>query len=159
MEEKGDKDKINAAKEEAESHFGIRFTPLRFGQDISTTATDMIQAVCGVLSLGIGQTMASEIDYNGKKRVIKNICYDVARQTATDTNGYTEIDENYTTEKVVGIAQKDANETLEMVRKALAEKDLAGYSKAMATLTAKVKTLNECVCKVKYAEFLATEHI
>ena len=65
---------------------------------ISTTATDMIQAVCGVLSLGIGQTMASEIDYNGKKRVIKNICYDVARQTATDTNGYTEIDENYTTE-------------------------------------------------------------
>ena len=61
-------------------------------------------------------------------------------------------------EKVVGIAQKDANETLEMVRKALAEKDLAGYSKAMATLTTKVKTLNECICKVKYAEFLATEH-
>lgn len=61
-------------------------------------------------------------------------------------------------EKVVGIAQKDANEALEMVRKALAEKDLAGYSKAMATLTTKVKTLNECICKVKYAEFLATEH-
>lgn len=33
MEEKGDKDKINAAKEEAESHFGIRFAPLKFRQD------------------------------------------------------------------------------------------------------------------------------
>lgn len=33
MEEKGDKDKINAAKEEAESYFGIRFAPLRFRQD------------------------------------------------------------------------------------------------------------------------------
>ena len=42
--------------------------------------------------------MATEIEWNGKTRVIKNICYDVARQTATDSNGYTEIDENYTTE-------------------------------------------------------------
>lgn len=33
MEEKGDKNKINAAKEEAESYFGIRFVPMRFGQD------------------------------------------------------------------------------------------------------------------------------
>lgn len=33
MEEKGDKDKINAAKEEAESYFNIIFAPLRFGQD------------------------------------------------------------------------------------------------------------------------------
>lgn len=33
MEEKGDKDKINAAKEEAESYFGIRFAPMRFRQD------------------------------------------------------------------------------------------------------------------------------
>lgn len=33
MEEKGDKDKINAAKEEAESYFNITFAPLRFGQD------------------------------------------------------------------------------------------------------------------------------
>lgn len=40
MEEKGDKDKINAAKEEAESHFGIRFTPLRFGQDNRTIHAD-----------------------------------------------------------------------------------------------------------------------
>lgn len=40
MEEKGDKDKINAAKEEAESHFGIRFAPLRFGQDNRTIHAD-----------------------------------------------------------------------------------------------------------------------
>ena len=33
MEKKGDKDKINAAKEEAESYFNITFAPLRFGQD------------------------------------------------------------------------------------------------------------------------------
>lgn len=33
MEEKGDKDKINAAKDEAESYFGIKFQPMRFGQD------------------------------------------------------------------------------------------------------------------------------
>ena len=35
-----DKDKINPAKEEAESHFGIRFTPLRFGQDNRTIHAD-----------------------------------------------------------------------------------------------------------------------
>lgn len=61
-------------------------------------------------------------------------------------------------ENVVGIAKKDVNEALEVVRKALADKDLAGYSKAMAVLTEKVKVLNECISKVKYAEFLATEH-
>lgn len=37
MEEKGDKDKINAAREEASEYFGIYFSPLRFGQDNSTT--------------------------------------------------------------------------------------------------------------------------
>jgi len=35
QEEKGDKDKIIAAKEEAESFFGIRIEPMRFGQDNS----------------------------------------------------------------------------------------------------------------------------
>lgn len=40
QETKGDKDKINAAKEEAESHFGIRFAPLRFGQDNRTIHAD-----------------------------------------------------------------------------------------------------------------------
>lgn len=33
MEEKGDKDKIAAAREEASEYFGISFEPLRFGQD------------------------------------------------------------------------------------------------------------------------------
>lgn len=33
MEEKGDKDKMNALKEEAESYFKIKFPPFRFGQD------------------------------------------------------------------------------------------------------------------------------
>lgn len=64
---------------------------------------------------------------------------------------------NENLEKYVGIAEKDVNESLETVRKAFAEKDLAGYNKAMATLNEKVKTLNECLCKVKYAEFLAAE--
>lgn len=40
QEAKGDKDKINAAKEEAESYFGIRFAPLRFGQDNRTIHAD-----------------------------------------------------------------------------------------------------------------------
>lgn len=40
MEEKGDKDKINAAKEEAEQYFGISFAPLRFGQDNRTIHAD-----------------------------------------------------------------------------------------------------------------------
>lgn len=65
---------------------------------IATTAPDMVQAVAGVLALAFGQTMLSEIEYNGKHRLVKNVCYDIARQTATDTNGYTEIDENYITE-------------------------------------------------------------
>lgn len=61
-------------------------------------------------------------------------------------------------EKVVSIAQKDADEMLASVRKALADKDLAGYTKAMASLSEKVKTLNECICKVEYAKFLEAEH-
>lgn len=61
-------------------------------------------------------------------------------------------------EKTVGIAENDANAALAVVQKALTDKDLAGYSKALATLTTKVKTLNECICKVKYAEFLETEN-
>lgn len=61
-------------------------------------------------------------------------------------------------EKTVGIAQADADKALELVRKALIAKDLAGYSKAMASLTEKVKVLNECKCKVEYAKFLEAEH-
>lgn len=65
---------------------------------IVTTAVDMVQAVVMVLCQGIGKTMLAEMEWNGKTRVIKNICYDIARQTATNSNGYTEIDENYITE-------------------------------------------------------------
>ncbi len=40
QEEKGDKDKINALKAEAEDYFGIKFAPLRFGQDNRTLHAD-----------------------------------------------------------------------------------------------------------------------
>lgn len=40
QEAKGDKDKINAAKEEAEQFFGIRFSPLRFRQDNRNSHAD-----------------------------------------------------------------------------------------------------------------------
>lgn len=33
MEEKGDKDRLNAAKEEAEDYFRVKFPPFRYGQD------------------------------------------------------------------------------------------------------------------------------
>lgn len=40
QENKGDKDKINAAKEEAEQYFSIKFLPLKFGQDNRTIHAD-----------------------------------------------------------------------------------------------------------------------
>ena len=61
-------------------------------------------------------------------------------------------------EKTVEIAQAGADKALELVRKALAEKDLAGYGKTMASLADKVKTLNECKCRVEYAKFIEAEH-
>ena len=63
-----------------------------------------------------------------------------------------------TLEQVASIAATDANNALVAVRKALAEKDLVEYGKAMATLAEKVKTLNACICKNRYAEFLQAEH-
>lgn len=59
--------------------------------------------------------------------------------------------------KTAGIAQKDADNTLELVRKALKEKNLTEYTKTIGSLNDKVKTLNESLCKVKYAEFLEKE--
>lgn len=41
MEKKGDKDKMNALKEEAESYFKIKFPPFRFGQDNRTIRADV----------------------------------------------------------------------------------------------------------------------
>ena len=40
-EKKGDKDKMNALKEEAESYFKIKFPPFRFGQDNRATKADL----------------------------------------------------------------------------------------------------------------------
>lgn len=40
-EQKGDKDKMRALKEEAESFFGIHFPPFRFGQDNSSIKADI----------------------------------------------------------------------------------------------------------------------
>lgn len=39
-EQKGDKDKMNALKDEAESYFGIKFPPFRFGQDNRSIKAD-----------------------------------------------------------------------------------------------------------------------
>ncbi len=63
-EQKGDKDKMTALKEEAESYFGIKFPPFRFGQDNRATKADnehneivnSISAIKG-FSAGIGSTL------------------------------------------------------------------------------------------------------
>lgn len=41
QDESGDKDKMNAAKEEAEKYFKIRFSPFRFGQDNRNITADV----------------------------------------------------------------------------------------------------------------------
>lgn len=71
MEEKGDKDKINAAKEEAESHFGIRFAPLRFRQDNRNIHADvekneMINTMGSIK--GYGVTIGRALYEAGKHR-------------------------------------------------------------------------------------------
>lgn len=40
MDEKGDKDKLSAARDEAESYFNIKFPPFRFGQDNRKVTAD-----------------------------------------------------------------------------------------------------------------------
>lgn len=44
-EQKGDKDKMNALKDEAESYFGIKFPPFRFGQDNRSIKADTAKNV------------------------------------------------------------------------------------------------------------------
>lgn len=64
MEEKGDKDKMNTLKEEAESYFNIKFPPLRFGQDnrqikadeSNNSITNSIASIKGYSS-GVGATL------------------------------------------------------------------------------------------------------
>ena len=70
-EEKGNKDKMNALKEEAESYFGIKFPPFRFGQNNSCVQADhltnsivnSIGAIKG-FSATLGQTLY-ECSQNG----------------------------------------------------------------------------------------------
>lgn len=73
LEEKGDKDKINAAKEEAENYFGIRFAPLRYGQDNRTIHADestneMINTMGSIKGYGVtvGRTLyqCSRVQHN-----------------------------------------------------------------------------------------------
>lgn len=71
MEEKGDKDKINAAKEEAESYFGIRFAPLRFRQDnrsihANVANNEMINTMGSIK--GYGVTIGRTLFECGKKK-------------------------------------------------------------------------------------------
>lgn len=56
------------------------------------------------------------------------------------------------------VAKKQADEALQVVKDALAEKSLDAYNKGMTVLSEKVKVYNDCLCKVKYAELLATEN-
>lgn len=58
MEEKGAKDKINAAKEEAESYFGIRFAPFKFRQDnrsihSNESTNEMINTLGSIKGYGV----------------------------------------------------------------------------------------------------------
>ena len=63
-EQKGDKDKMNALKDEAESYFGIKFPPFRFGQDNRTIKADVennlilnsLSSIKGY-SMGVGSTL------------------------------------------------------------------------------------------------------
>ena len=51
QEEKGDKDKMAAAREEAENYFGIRFPPYRYGQDNRTiTLSEEAHSITNSLS-------------------------------------------------------------------------------------------------------------
>lgn len=63
-EQKGDKDKMNALKDEAESYFGLKFPPFRFGQDNRSIKADLenntivnsIAAIKG-FSVGVGTAL------------------------------------------------------------------------------------------------------
>lgn len=64
MEEKGDKNKINAAREEGESYFGIHFAPMRFRQDnrsinADVSKNEMINTMGSIKGYGvtIGRTL------------------------------------------------------------------------------------------------------
>lgn len=64
MQEKGDKDRMQAAKEEAESYFNIKFPPLRFGQDNRSVVANIEanQINNSLVSIkGFGQNVADKM--------------------------------------------------------------------------------------------------
>lgn len=79
-EAKGDKDKMNALKDEAESYFKIKFPPFRYGQDNrrisaqveTNTIVNSIAAIKG-FSVGVGQTLyeCSQHAHTGFVRILK----------------------------------------------------------------------------------------
>lgn len=67
----------------------------------------------------------------------------------------TEVGENAATQTVLDKAQVVVNEQMEIVRKALADKDLAAYNSAYTKLQNDVKELNKCIANNEYAKLLA----
>lgn len=70
QEESGDKDKFNAAKEEAEKYFKIRFAPFRFGQDNrNITADENTRSIMSALSSikGFGRDIGEVMYEFGEK--------------------------------------------------------------------------------------------
>lgn len=64
MEEKGDKDRAQDAKREAEEYFGIKFLPYRYGQDNRAPIADVEKRVItkSLASVkGFGKTLAREL--------------------------------------------------------------------------------------------------
>lgn len=65
-EEKGDKDKMNALKNEAESFFSVKFPPFRYGQDnrqikADSSSNSIINSISSIKGFNVG---AGEILYN-----------------------------------------------------------------------------------------------
>lgn len=74
QEAKGDKDKMNAAKEEAESYFGIKFPPFRFGQDNrDVVANPITNEITNPLS-----------SIKGYSKTMARACYECAKQNYED---------------------------------------------------------------------------
>ena len=72
-EQKGDKDKMNALKDEAESYFGIKFPPFRFGQDNRSIKADLE-------SNSIVNSIAA---IKGFGSAIGNVLYECSKQSFT----------------------------------------------------------------------------
>jgi len=74
QEAKGDKDKMNAAKEEAESYFGIKFPSFRFGQDNrDVVANPITNEITNPLS-----------SIKGYSKTMARACYECAKQNYKD---------------------------------------------------------------------------